>query len=87
MSPDTCPNCGADLPRNAKACPGCGADETTGWSEAAGTEHLGLPDEEFDHEEFTRREFGGRTPKPAGIRWFWWVVGLLVLAAMIWFLI
>ena len=87
MSPDTCPNCGADLPRNAKACPECGADETTGWSEAGGTGHLGLPDEEFDYEEFTRREFGGRSPKPSGIRWFWWVVGLLLLAAMIWFLI
>ena len=87
MSPDTCPNCGAELPRNAKACPECGADETAGWSEAGGAKHLGLPDEEFDYQEFTRREFGGRSPKPSGIRWFWWGVGLLLLAAMIWFLI
>ena len=40
MAPEICPNCGADVPRNAKACPQCGADEKTGWSEDAGTSGL-----------------------------------------------
>jgi hypothetical protein len=30
MPPEFCPNCGAEVPRKAKACPECGADEETG---------------------------------------------------------
>ena len=54
MPPETCPNCGADVPRNAKACPECGSDEKTGWSEDAGRDGLDLPDDEFDYEEFVK---------------------------------
>src|ERR1041384_1119375 len=35
MTPEICPNCGAEVPRQAKACPECGSDEKTGWSEEA----------------------------------------------------
>ena len=59
MTPESCPNCGADVPRNARVCPGCGADEKTGWSDSAYASGLGLPDEEFDHAEFVKAEFGG----------------------------
>jgi hypothetical protein len=85
MSPEICPNCGAELPRQAKACPECGADERTGWAESAGTEHLALPEEEFDYQKFAEGEFGSPSPKPTGIHWFWWLVGLFVLAAMVFF--
>lgn len=87
MPPEICPNCGAELPRRAKACPECGADETTGGSEGEGVEHLGLPEEHFDYQEFAEREFGSKSPKPRGIPWFWWLVAVLVLAAMVRFLI
>ena len=52
--PENCPNCGADVPANAKACPACGADEKTGWSEEAYVGGLNLPDESFDYDEFVR---------------------------------
>ena len=42
MPPEVCPNCGADVPRNAKACPECGSDEKTGWSETAYASNLGI---------------------------------------------
>ena len=84
MPPEVCPNCGADVPPDARACPECGADEKTGWSEEAREGDLGLPDEEFDYEEFVKREFGGKKPIPRGIHWFWWIVGILVLAAFVW---
>ena len=87
MPPEICPSCGAEVPRKAKACPECGADETTGWSEESGSEHLGLPDENFNYDEFVSREFGSKSPKPAKVRWFWWVIGVLVLAGMILYLI
>jgi hypothetical protein len=85
MSPEVCANCGADIPPNAKACPECGADEETGWSHAT-AEGLDLPDENFNYEEFVKREFGGekKSPVPHGIRWFWWVVAVLLLASFLW---
>lgn len=83
MAPEICPNCGAEVPRNAKACPECGSDEKTGWSENARASDLGLPDENFDYDDFIKREFGGER-KPRGIGWFWWLVAVIVLAALVW---
>ncbi len=82
MSPETCPNCGADVPPNARACPACGSDEQTGWSEQACEDALGLPDESFDYEEFTRREFDPKRRHPADIHWFWWIIAVLLLAGL-----
>ena len=83
----TCPNCGAEVPPKAKACPECGSDEQTGWSEAAQSSGLDLPDEEFSYDDFVQREFGSKRPVPRGIHWFWWVVAFLVLGAflILWF--
>lgn len=86
MTPETCPQCGADVPARARACPECGADERTGWSDAAHADRLGLPaGEEFDHEAFVREEFGeGRTP---GRPWWWWLVAVVLLAALVFWLV
>lgn len=86
MTPELCPECGAEVPRNARACPECGADEESGWSERAQAQRLGIPDDEFDHDEFVREEFGSETRpthrlKPRGVRWLWWLVALLLLLA------
>ena len=83
MSPETCPNCGANVPPNAKACPECGSDEQTGWSEVAHVDGLDLPEEHFDYEDFVKREFGSTSPVPHGIHWFWWVIAVLVLGAFL----
>jgi zinc ribbon protein len=82
MSPETCPNCGAEVPPNARACPECGSDEQTGWSDAAHTSGLDLPDEEFDYDEFVGREFGKPEPKPRGVRWVWWVAALILAGTL-----
>jgi len=80
--PETCPNCGADVPANAKACPECGSDEQTGWSDEAEASHLNLPDNEFNYDEFVNREFGKPGKMPRGIHWFWWLVGIILLIAI-----
>jgi zinc ribbon protein len=80
LSPALCPNCGAEVPRGAKACPECGSDEKTGWSERAQADNLGLPDEDFDYDDFVKREFGAPKPVPRGIHWFWWLVAVFLLA-------
>ena len=87
MPLETCPNCGADVPRNATACPECGSDERTGWSEKAHAGNLGLPDDEFDYDEFVKEEFGAGRAKPYGLRWFWWVVAVLVVMAFVFLLV
>ena len=86
--PETCPNCGADVPRNAKACPGCGADESTGWADEAQqatAADLGLPEEDFDYDEFVKREFARPSPKPQGLHWVWWLTGIALLMAILLF--
>ena len=87
MSPEVCPNCGAILPRNAKACPECGSDENTGWSDSAHADRLGIPKENFDYDKFVKEEFGPRSPKPDGIHWIWWVTALILvfLFLIFWF--
>jgi len=87
MTPESCPNCGADVPRGAKVCPECGSDEQTGWSEEAHASGLDLPDENFDYDNYVKREFEGKSPVPSGIRWYWWLAALVVLIAflLLWF--
>ena len=83
MPPEICPHCGAEVPPNAKACPECGSDEITGWSDEAHREDLGLPDENFNYDEFVKRELSGREVKPRGLRWVWWLVAVLLLAVFV----
>ena len=83
MTPEICPNCGAQVPRNAQACPECGSDEQTGWSEDAHIGSLDIPDEDFNYEDYVKREFGGESPVPHGIHWAWWLVAVAVLAGML----
>jgi hypothetical protein len=85
-APEECPNCGAEVPQNARACPECGSDTDTGWSEAAETSGLDLPDQDFDYQDFVNREFGtgGRASKKS---WAWIGVALLLVVALLIFLL
>ncbi|MCO5052731.1 MAG: zinc-ribbon domain-containing protein [Verrucomicrobiae bacterium] len=85
-APEVCPHCGTPVPPQARACPHCGADAETGWAEAAEyatAADLGLPDEDFNYDEFVQREFGPRSPKPRGLHWVWWLVGLALVAVIL----
>jgi hypothetical protein len=79
MTPESCPNCGADVPRGARSCPECGADENTGWSETAYASSLNLPEDSFQYDEFVEQEFGAKKPMPRGVKWYWWLVAIGVL--------
>lgn len=83
-APENCPNCGADVPRGARACSECGADEKTGWSEEADTPgNLGIPEESFDYEDFMQREFGGGHAAVEKRERFWRLVGIIVLVSFL----
>jgi predicted nucleic acid-binding Zn ribbon protein len=80
-----CPVCGAEVPAKAKACPECGADEKTGWSDNTIYDATGIENpEEFDYDDWKRREVEGRSPRRTKQRWFWWVVALVILAVLVW---
>ena len=84
VAPAECANCGAAIPRGAKACPECGADERTGWRENEHTRYdgLDLPEEAFEDERAKRSQPVRRVN---GVPWYWWCVGaLLVLALIAW---
>jgi hypothetical protein len=44
---------------------------------------LGLPEENFDYDDFVKREFGEQSPVPRGVRWYWWIIALVLAAAFI----
>jgi hypothetical protein len=84
QAPEICPICGADVPAKAKACPECGADHETGWSEDAYASGLGLPEDNFDYDDFVKKEFGAKQQvKPHGLAWVWWVLGIALVIGLI----
>ena len=81
--PEVCPSCGEDVPRDALACPECGADHNSGWREDADTyDAVDLPDEDFNYDEFVKREFGS-FPKTGAIKPVWWITAILLIVAFI----
>lgn len=74
--PESCAQCGADIPPRAKACPECGADERTGWREVSIYDGLDLPDEETSpaSSPFHRRQ-------PHELKWYWLAVAVFLLFA------
>ena len=84
MPPSYCPNCGSEVPANAKACPGCGSCDETGWSEETLYDGLDLPDDTFDYDEYIKKEFSHQSDLvPYGISPVWWLVAIVVLLAML----
>jgi hypothetical protein len=75
--PEICPVCGEDVPRRSLACPECGADHNSGWR-IDSADGLDLPDDDFDYNEFVRREFS-TSAKPAGIKTIWWITAIVLL--------
>jgi uncharacterized membrane protein YvbJ len=81
--PEICPICGDDVPRGSLACPACGADHNSGWRTDAGAhDALDLPDDDFDYDEFVRREFSPGA-KPAGTKIIWWITAMILVALSI----
>jgi hypothetical protein len=82
-TPELCPVCNEEVPRGALACPECGADHNSGWRENAGAyDGVNLPDDDFNYDDFVKREFGSRV-KPSGLKMLWWIGGILLIVAFI----
>ena len=82
-TPEVCPSCGENVPRDALACPECGADHNSGWREDANTyDALDLPDADFNYEDFIGKEFGS-APKPARVRTAWWIAAIVLILILL----
>jgi len=82
-----CPNCGAEVPAKAKSCPECGSDEKTGWSDKTIYDGTGIEEpEEFDYDEWLRRE-RGVPPRKSGRHRLWWATAALILGLVLWLLV
>ena len=80
-----CPVCGEEVKAGAAACPECGACEKTGLNAgySGGSFHDGLelPDDDFDYEEFLKKEIEGKHQKSKKE----WLIAVIALAViMVW---
>lgn len=92
-APDTylCPDCGGEAAVGSP-CPGCTRRQRKkrqpappagkSWEQDEVHDGLGLPDEDFDYDEFVAREFGRVPHRKLGVKWYWWVLGVVVLLAI-----
>lgn len=89
MEPPTyrCPFCDREA-RVGEPCAGCAAKgrrppKPRSWEQAPGADGLDLPDGDFDYDDFIAREFGGKPHRRIGVKWYWWLLGVIVLAGML----
>ncbi len=80
-----CPECGHEVKVGSAGCRKCRTVPPGG--EAAWPDGVDLPEgaEDFDYEDWKKREFGTTAKiKPHGFAWKWWITGvLLILAAVV----
>lgn len=81
--PAECANCGAAIPRNAKACPECGADEKTGWRETSIYDGMDLPEDAWRDDADTTTPGKTDVTRVNGVPWYWWLIGVVLLALLI----
>jgi hypothetical protein len=82
-TPEVCPVCGEEVPRDALACLQCGADHNSGWREDADAyDGVDLPERNFNYDYFVKQEFGSQA-KPAGLKTICWIVGIALIVAVL----
>lgn len=81
--PEVCPVCGEDVPPTARACRHCGADHESGWKDEVSYGGADLPEENFDYDDFIKREFQPEI-RPRHLKPIWWVTGIVVLVVLVW---
>ncbi|MEO1842778.1 MAG: hypothetical protein ABGZ37_00710 [Akkermansiaceae bacterium] len=90
-----CPTCGSEV-KVGRACPGCvpkknkrkkrvsaGLKKRKAWEQDSIYDGLGIPDDEFDYEEFIDREFSSKPHRQIRIKWYWWATALVLAGLMV----
>jgi len=83
-----CPYCDCEV-RVGGVCPGCAKKRRPAvvpakqsWERDAAADGLDLADSDFSYDEFVAREFGRAPHRQLGVKWSWWLLGVLALAAV-----
>ena len=83
-----CPFCDREV-RVGKPCPGCAKKskpaatrKKRSWEQDKSCDGLDLPDEDFDYDDFVAREFGGKPHRQIAVKWYWWILGVILLILM-----
>lgn len=83
-----CPSCGTEVRVGTRGCPKCTPGAGGKWKQEKYLDGVDVPDdpEDFDYNDFVKREFGTRPSrlKPHGIKWKWWITGVVLVLLMIW---
>lgn len=88
-----CPFCDQEV-RVGQPCPGCAKKTKSkakpakkrakkSWEQDSTYDGLNLPDDDFDYDEFVSREFGKAPHQALGVAWYWWLLGIIALVALI----
>ncbi|MEM6910176.1 MAG: hypothetical protein AAF555_01215 [Verrucomicrobiota bacterium] len=82
-----CPACGREVPIGPQGCPHCSSPRKSrsrkGWQQPSSLDGLNLPQEDFDYEDFVRREFGEGKKPSLGLHPVWLWTGLILLGIWI----
>ena len=91
-----CPTCGSEVKVGA-VCPGCvpkrhrrkkrvraGPKKRKPWEQDAIYDGIGIPDDEFDYEDFIQKEFSKKPHRKLTIKWYWWLTGVVLLGLFAW---
>ena len=83
-----CPSCDREV-RVGRQCGACSkkhkpapAKAKRSWEQDKMYDDLDLPDEDFDYDEFIAKEFGHVPHKKIGVKWYWWLLGVVVLVLL-----
>ncbi|MBK1881536.1 hypothetical protein JIN85_03860 [Luteolibacter pohnpeiensis] len=79
-----CPTCGSEA-QVGTPCPGCSKRREKArrsWEQDPSMDGLGET-QEFDYEDFVQREFGRGKQAQGGLKWYWWLLAVLVLVAFV----
>ncbi len=82
-----CPTCGSDV-EVGKPCPGCAKKPAKpkparkSWEQDKADDGLNLPDDDFDYDEFVKKEFSKLPHRPLGANLWWYLLGIGVLITL-----
>jgi ssDNA-binding Zn-finger/Zn-ribbon topoisomerase 1 len=83
-APELCPVCNEEVPSGALACPECGADHKSGWRENSDAyDGLNIPDNDFNYDDFVKREFGPRVRRLPELKMVWLIAGIVLIVAVL----
>ena len=83
-----CPFCDCEV-RVGEPCAGCpkkaekAKAKKRSWEQEKASDGLDLPGDDFDYDEFVAREFGKAPHQALGLEWYWWLLGVALLAGMV----